>query len=107
MSIKKLCLLIFKGTELGIGEGAAIKLVAEVTGRSAAKIKQAMAEIGDLGQIAETSKGSQKLMFQPARLTVRGVYESFLKVAKVKGKDVSNSFILLCSHVYCSLVDGR
>jgi DNA ligase-1 len=82
---------------LGIGEGAAIKLVAEVTGRSAAKIKQAMAEVGDLGQIAETSKGSQRLMFQPARLTVRGVYETFLRVAKMKGKEVSSRSSMLFS----------
>ncbi|CAG0913738.1 unnamed protein product [Notodromas monacha] len=77
----------WEGAELGVGEGAAIKLVAEVTGRSAAKIRQSMAEIGDLGQIAESSKSSQKMMFKPAALSVRNVYEAFVRVSKLKGKD--------------------
>jgi DNA ligase-1 len=50
--------------ELGIGDGVLVKALANSTGRSTQQIKADMQRTGDLGVVAETSKGSQRTMFQ-------------------------------------------
>jgi DNA ligase 1 len=45
----------YEGKELGLGESILIKAIASATGRTAAKIKTDVAEIGDLGSVALVS----------------------------------------------------
>ena len=60
----------YEGIELGIGESLLVKAIAQTTGRSVAQIKADVGVKGDLGIVAETSRGTQRTMFQPAALTV-------------------------------------
>jgi DNA ligase-1 len=75
----------YAGIELGIGESLIMKAIGETTGRSLAVIKTDQHEIGDLGLVAAKSRGNQPTMFKPKPLTVRGVHEGLLDIAKVQG----------------------
>jgi DNA ligase 1 len=58
----------WEGLELGIGDALLIKALANSTGRSAAQIRTDLAKTGDLGTVAEASKGSQRTMFQVGKI---------------------------------------
>ncbi|KAI1971411.1 ATP-dependent DNA ligase Cdc17 [Ophidiomyces ophidiicola] len=75
----------YAGIELGIGESLIMKSIGESTGRSLAVIKADQHEIGDLGLVAAKSRSNQPTMFKPKPLTVRGVHESLLAIAKMQG----------------------
>ncbi|KAF9885014.1 hypothetical protein FE257_000837 [Aspergillus nanangensis] len=75
----------YAGIELGIGESLIMKAIGESTGRSLAVIKADQHEIGDLGLVAAKSRSNQPTMFKPKPLTVRGVHEGLLGIAKVQG----------------------
>ncbi|KAJ5737152.1 DNA ligase 1 [Penicillium malachiteum] len=75
----------YAGIELGIGESLIMKAIGESTGRSLAVIKTDQHEIGDLGLVAAKSRSNQPTMFKPKALTVRGVHEGLLGIAKVSG----------------------
>ncbi|KAJ5921171.1 DNA ligase 1 [Penicillium verhagenii] len=75
----------YAGIELGIGESLIMKAIGECTGRSLAVIKTDQHEIGDLGLVAAKSRSNQPTMFKPKALTVRGVHEGLLSIAKVSG----------------------
>ncbi|KAA8650436.1 hypothetical protein EYZ11_000845 [Aspergillus tanneri] len=75
----------YAGIELGIGESLIMKAIGESTGRSLAVIKADQHEIGDLGLVATKSRSNQPTMFKPKPLTVRGVHEGLLGIAKVQG----------------------
>ncbi|KAL2872566.1 DNA ligase (ATP) CDC9 [Aspergillus lucknowensis] len=75
----------YAGIELGIGESLIMKAIGESTGRSLAVIKADQHEIGDLGLVAAKSRSNQPTMFKPKPLTVRGVHEGLLVIAKVQG----------------------
>ncbi|KAJ5084106.1 hypothetical protein NUU61_008685 [Penicillium alfredii] len=75
----------YAGIELGIGESLIMKAIGESTGRSLAVIKADQQEIGDLGLVAAKSRSNQPTMFRPKPLTVRGVHEGLLGIAKVQG----------------------
>lgn len=75
----------YAGIELGIGESLIMKAIGESTGRSLQVIKADQHEIGDLGLVAAKSRGNQPTMFKPKPLTVRGVHEGLLAIAKVQG----------------------
>ncbi|KAL4958516.1 hypothetical protein BDW69DRAFT_153742 [Aspergillus filifer] len=75
----------YAGIELGIGESLIMKAIGESTGRSLAVIKADQREIGDLGLVAAKSRSNQPTMFKPKALTVRGVHEGLLGIAKVQG----------------------
>ncbi|KAL5003330.1 ATP-dependent DNA ligase [Aspergillus recurvatus] len=75
----------YAGIELGIGESLIMKAIGESTGRSLAVIKADQHEIGDLGLVAAKSRSNQPTMFKPKALTVRGVHEGLLGIAKVQG----------------------
>ncbi|KAL2221609.1 putative DNA ligase Cdc9 [Thermoascus aurantiacus ATCC 26904] len=76
----------YAGIELGIGESLIMKAIGESTGRSLAVIKADHHEIGDLGLVAAKSRLNQPTMFKPKPLTVRGVHEGLLAIAKVQGQ---------------------
>lgn len=78
----------YEGLELGIGEGLIVKAIAESTGRTTAKIKESLANVGDLGKVAQSSREAQKTMFQPRPLTVESVFKVLKEIAKLKGGDV-------------------
>lgn len=75
----------YAGIELGIGESLIMKSIGESTGRSLSVIKADQNEIGDLGLVAAKSRSNQPTMFKPKALTIRGVHEGLLGIAKVQG----------------------
>lgn len=76
----------YSGIELGIGESLIMKSIGETTGRTLNVIKADQKEIGDLGLVAAKSKSTQKLMFAPKSLTVRGVHEGLMAIATIEGQ---------------------
>lgn len=76
----------YAGIELGIGESLIMKAIGDSTGRSLKVIKEDQQKIGDLGLVAAKSKGSQPTMFKPKPLTIRGVHEQLLTIAKIEGQ---------------------
>ncbi|KAL7645070.1 UNVERIFIED_CONTAM: hypothetical protein RMT77_003448 [Armadillidium vulgare] len=76
----------FEGIELGIGEIYVCRMVAQVTGRSVNMIKNEISEKGDLGLVAEHSKTNQRMMFQPAALTVKKVFKNLKEIALMSGQ---------------------
>ncbi|XP_069186184.1 DNA ligase 1 isoform X2 [Procambarus clarkii] len=75
----------FEGIELGIGETILMRAIAQSSGRSVEKIKLDAEQKGDLGIVAEQSRSNQRVMFQPANLTVRGVFEKLKEIALMTG----------------------
>ena len=100
----------FAGVEIGIGDSIMIKAIVEVrpcpqldthhrglphtvvgcllpqcTGRTTRDVKAEVHTLGDLGLVAEASKSTQSVLFTPARLTVRKVFNNLLKIAKMSG----------------------
>lgn len=72
-----------------MAETSLMKAIAQSTGRSVAQIKVDAKEVGDLGIIAEKSKSNQKMIFKPARLTVKGVFDKLKDIAKMTGQSVN------------------
>nr|CAH7755125.1 unnamed protein product [Callosobruchus chinensis] len=62
-----------------------MKAIAQSTGRTFAQVKADVQETGDFGLVAEKSKSNQKMLFKPARLTVRGVFEKLKEIAMMTG----------------------
>ncbi|KIV82838.1 hypothetical protein PV11_04911 [Exophiala sideris] len=75
----------YAGIELGIGESLIMKAIGESSGRSLSVIKADHQKIGDLGLVAAKSKSKQGQMFKPKALTVRGVHQGLLDIAKMEG----------------------
>lgn len=75
----------YAGIELGIGESLIMKAIGESSGRSLPVIKDDHRKIGDLGLVAAKSKSKQGQMFKPKPLTVRGVHQGLLEIAKMEG----------------------
>jgi DNA ligase 1 len=75
----------YAGIELGIGESLIIKAISESTGRPLSVTKADHQKIGDLGLVAAKSRSTQGTMFKPKPLTVRGVHEGLLAIAKMEG----------------------
>lgn len=76
----------YENLELGIGESMLIKALANATGRKAAQIKEDIQKKGDLGLVAESSRSTQRTLFQPARLTVASVFKGFREIANYTGQ---------------------
>ena len=75
----------YAGIELGIGESLIMKAIGESTGNSLSVIKADQNSIGDLGLVAAKRRCNQPTMFKPKPLTVRGVHEGLLAIAKTSG----------------------
>jgi len=76
----------YEGKELGVGDAVLMKAVAETTGSSLAQLKEQLKQVGDLGDVAERSRGKQKTLFTAAKLTVPGVFKSLVSIANASGK---------------------
>lgn len=83
----------FSAPELGIGETILMKAVGAATGRSMAKIKADYEEVGDLGTVAQASKSTQRMMFQPKPLTVVSVFKTLKDIAALTGHSSQNKKI--------------
>ncbi|XP_063845116.1 DNA ligase 1-like isoform X1 [Scylla paramamosain] len=75
----------FEGLELRIGDTILIRAIAQASGRSPDKIKADAERLGDLGIVAEQSRTNQRVMFQPAKLTVAGVFKKLKEIALMTG----------------------
>ncbi|XP_063920524.1 DNA ligase 1 isoform X1 [Zophobas morio] len=75
----------YEGLELGVAETSLMKAIASSTGRSMDQIKSDCQSLGDLGLVAEQSKTNQRMIFQPTRLTVPGVFEKLKEIANLTG----------------------
>ncbi|RZC41548.1 DNA ligase A M domain containing protein [Asbolus verrucosus] len=62
-----------------------MKAIALSTGRSLVQIKSDCQILGDLGLVAEQSKANQRMIFQPTRLTVKGVFDKLKEIANLTG----------------------
>ena len=74
-----------EGIELGIGDMVLKKALAEATGRQPKDITADYQKLGDLGKVANKSRGLQTVMFKAKALTVQGVHKSMLQIAKMTG----------------------
>ena len=77
------------GLELNVGENLLFKAIAQTTGRSTDRIKADVKQLGDLGKVAEASKSNQRVMFQPAKLNIRSVFDKLKEIALMTGNSVS------------------
>jgi len=75
----------WEGVELGIGDTILIKAIAASCGSSPAHLKEKLGKLGDLGLVAEQSRGGQRTMFQPAILTVQSVFKKLREIADISG----------------------
>lgn len=83
----------YEGLELGVAETSLMKAIGNTTGRTLAQIKADVANTGDLGIVAEKSKNNQRMMFQPAPLTVETVFSKLQDIAKMSGQSSMNNKI--------------
>ena len=80
----------WEGVELGIGDSILMKAIGVSCGRSVAQIKADTEKLGDLGLVAEQSRGGQRTMFQPAILTVPKVFSKLREIASITGGSSSS-----------------
>jgi DNA ligase-1 len=65
-----------------------VKAISGSTGRSAATVKAELKKEGDLGLVAQHSKGAQKTLFKPKPLTVPAVFAQLKEIALTSGNAV-------------------
>lgn len=81
------------GLELGLGETILLKALAIGTGREMSSVKADYREEGDIGVVALKSRGKQKVMFKPKKLTVSEVWKNLNEIAKSQGSNSQNKKI--------------
>nr|BDT62894.1 MAG: DNA ligase 1-like protein [Trachysalambria curvirostris majanivirus] len=99
----------FAGIELGIGETILMRAIAKASGCSIDQIKKDTKQKGDLGIVAEQSRSAQGIMFQPAKLTVKGVFDKLKGIANMSGNDVQNKKIDEIKEMFiaCRFLEAR
>jgi DNA ligase-1 len=93
----------YEGVELGIGDMILIKAIGISTGRTHSQIKADIAKAGDLGIVAEESRGSQHTMFTPKPLLLTGVFSKLREIADLSGEELillSNIGPVILTHIY-------
>lgn len=77
-----------------------MKAISQSTGRSTPQVKTDLAKLGDLGLVAQNSKGKQPTLFKLKALTVPQVFARFTEIANISGASVRSclppSFPLSC-----------
>ncbi|KAG2015773.1 DNA ligase, variant 3 [Coprinopsis cinerea AmutBmut pab1-1] len=76
----------YAALELGIGSSVLSKAIQHVSGLSAPALKRLYNTTGDVGDVAFAAKSKVRTLVPHAPLTVKGVYESLLKIARCKGQ---------------------
>ncbi|KAG5472948.1 hypothetical protein LSCM4_02274 [Leishmania orientalis] len=77
-----------EGVELGIGDAALVRVVAECCGMTEARAKEAYRQSGDLAEIAQLHKQKQSTLMKPKPLSARSVFKTYREIAMMSGKDV-------------------
>ncbi|EDW74781.1 uncharacterized protein Dwil_GK15713 [Drosophila willistoni] len=95
----------YEGLELGVADTTLMKAICKATGRNLAHIKSQTHLTGDLGIVAEQSRVSQRMMFRPAPLNLRGVFQKLKEVAKISGQ--SKMTLVYDVFVACRLSEAR
>jgi DNA ligase-1 len=75
----------YEGKELGIGESLLIKAIASATGRTPKSIKADVVEKGDLGLVAQSSKGKQALFQKPKPHTIHSMFTNLQDISNMTG----------------------
>uniref|UniRef100_A0A6A7G0Z5 DNA ligase n=2 Tax=Hirondellea gigas TaxID=1518452 RepID=A0A6A7G0Z5_9CRUS len=75
----------YENLELGVGDSLLYKAIEMSTGRKLARLKADVEECGDLGFVAEKSRGKQSLMMKPRPLTCVGVFNTLKSLSKIEG----------------------
>jgi DNA ligase-1 len=95
----------FEGLELGVAETNIMKAIAQTTGRSLQQIKSDAQQTGDLGIVAERSRSTQKMMFNPAPHTVQAMFTKLKTIAQMSGAtsmqkkvDTIKGIFVACRH---------
>ncbi len=77
----------FKGIDIGLGEKYIERAVAIATGYSQEEVSEKFSDTGDLGEAASDLKEKELQQSLGQReLTVKDVYEGFMKIAKASGE---------------------
>uniref|UniRef100_A0A4X1W039 DNA ligase n=1 Tax=Sus scrofa TaxID=9823 RepID=A0A4X1W039_PIG len=94
-----------QGLELGIGDGILLKAVAQATGRQLESVRAEVAEKGDVGLVAESSRSTQRLVLPPPALTAAGVFTKFRDIAQLAGSastakkmEIIKGLFVACRH---------
>ncbi|XP_045762405.1 DNA ligase 1 isoform X2 [Maniola jurtina] len=90
----------YHSLELGIAETYLMKAVGQCTGRTLAQMRAAAHKSGDLGQVAEQARATQRMMFAPPPLTVRRVLAALREVAVMTGQASVNKKISKIQSLY-------
>ncbi len=90
----------FKGIDIGLGEKYVEKAISIATGYSEKEVDEKFTETGDLGETASelVEKKTQTSLTQE-ELTVKNVYNSFLKIAKASGEGSEDQKIKLLAEI--------
>ncbi|KAF8904477.1 DNA ligase [Gymnopilus junonius] len=76
----------FVPIELGLGSSILSRAIQQISGLSAAALKQLYNTTGDPGDVAYAAKSNIRTLIPHPPLTVPYVYESMLKIARCKGQ---------------------
>ena len=96
--------------ELGVGDSLLIKALGQATGRVASKIKDAFTECGDLGEVAMTSRGGQKMLAfgaKPKPLLVTDVFKFLTEIANCKGNSSQQLRVDIIKKMLVRAVDAE
>ena len=93
----------YESMETGVGDGIIQKAICEATGCTLKVLRSSLQKIGDLGEVAQASRSTQKTMFPPPPLHVRGVYKQLRAIATMSGsksqirkKDTLKKMLVSC-----------
>lgn len=91
---------VYRSPELGLGETLLMKAIASCTGSTAARIKSRVEEVGDVGLVAEQSRSTQKVLFQPRPITCASLFKILGEIAAIIGQSSSGKKIDKVSSLY-------
>ena len=99
----------YDSLELGIGDTVLFKALGEATGCTVAKLKTEFQNKGDIGLVAEANRCTQKLIFQPKKLTVNAVFTKFKEIASISGNSSQSkkSDLIKGLLVSCDSIEAR
>lgn len=81
----------YVGIELGIGSSVISKAIQQVSGLSAAALKQLYTTTGDVGDVAFEAKSKVRTLVPHPPLTIQHVYDSLLKISASKGQGAAKA----------------
>lgn len=97
----------YEGKELGLGESLLIKAIANATGRTAKSVKTEVQEKGDLGLVAQASRGNQRTMVKPKSLSTHSVFESLKAISNMSGNSCQSRKIETINKMLISCTENE